>query len=951
MKRFFTKSVLSTVILLSCFIHTAWGQTTSISGTVKDKDNGETLAGVNIVVKGKVIGTITNPNGEFSFTVNSAPPMTITASFIGFTTQEFEITDANTSGLDIVLAEESLLGQEVVISASRVEESILRSPVSIEKMDIRAIQDAATPSFYDAIRNLKGIDVSSQSITFKSINPRGFGANGNTRTVQLIDGIDNQAPGLNFPLGNIVGISELDLESVEILSGASSALYGPNAIQGIILMNSKSPFDYQGLSTTVKIGVNHLDGEDDDASLYKDFSLRYAKAFNNKFAFKITGSFLQANDFRPVDYRDQNGIVENSEDFDPSQDGYRDGARTYNGVNIYGEPTVNLGEVADGVIAGGGVAGATISALRPLFPNGPEGNFTPRGFTPREFVDNNTESLKLGTALHYRLNDKVEALGQFNYGKGSTVYTANDRFVLDGFSIWTAKLELRGSNFFVRAYKTQENSGDTYAANTLASRINQVSSIPNYFGAFAAARGPGIPGVIDGGQSVDASHAFARANENRLEVGSDDYNTKFDSIRALPISEGGAKFLDKTSMTHFEGMYNFADKISFAEVIVGANYRTYNLNSEGTLFALTDVDTGDEFSINEYGGYVQLQRSAADGKLGLSGSVRYDKNENFDGQFTPRLSAVYSMGADRQHNVRASFQSGFRVPTTQAQYINLDVVTRRLLGGTRALVDLFHLEDNPIYSLSQLEAVRNGEANISTIVPFTDFNLETEKVNTYEIGYKSLISNRLLIDASFYYSQYTDFILVTDFIQTRTDLNNIGTPINDGQAASIVDIVDENIPLTRYGYRVNSDEIVNAQGFVFGADYSLPKGYQIGGNVSYNKLLDANELKEKGFISEFNTPEYKYNLKFANRKVTDKFGFSINYRWQDAFLWESAIGQGVIPAFSTVDAQVSYRLKNLKSVLKLGGSNLLNERYTTSFANPRNGAIYYISITFDEFFN
>jgi len=944
MKKFSTKTVLSTAIMLSFIINTAWSQTTSISGVVKDGGNSETLAGVNIVVKGKVIGTITDANGAFSFTVNSAPPMTIIASFIGFTSQEIEITDANTSGLEIALEEQSLLGQEIVVSASRVEESILRSAVSVEKMDIRAIQDAAAPSFYDAIRNLKGIDVSSQSITFQSINPRGFGANGNTRTVQLIDGIDNQAPGLNFAVGNIVGITELDLESVEILPGAASSLYGPNAIQGIILMNSKSPFDYQGLSASAKIGVNHVDEEDDDMSIYNDYSIRYAKAFNNKFAFKITGSYLRANDFRGVDYRDQTGIVETSPTFDPTQAGYRNGLRTYDGVNVYGEPVVNLGSVADGVIADGGALGAQVAAIRSLIPNGAAGDFSPLGFTEKEFVDNTTESIKIGGALHYRINDDLEILGQYNLGIGSTVYTANDRFVLDNFSIWTGKVELKGSNFFVRAYTTQEDSGDTYAANTLASLINVATTIPAYFQNFAGAR--------SAGQTVDAAHAFARASEQRLAVGSTAYNEAFDRLRNIPISEGGAKFLDETSMYHAEGMYNFGDKIDFAEVVVGANYRVYNLNSSGTLFALQNIDAGDEFNISEYGTYVQLKRSLMDDKLDLTGSIRYDKNENFDGQFSPKFSAVYSLGANRQHNIRGSFQRGFRIPTTQDQFINLDVVTRRLVGSNEALVDQFNLRTNAVYNLADIQAVQNGTNNISELTPWTDFNFDTEKVNTFEIGYKSLINNKLLIDASYYYSSYTDFIVEVDLIQTAAGNTNTGpTPLYDGPAASTQEIVDGTVSLARYGFDVNSDETVNTQGFVLGADYSLPKGYQIGANLSYNELLDADQLRGKGFVAQFNTPEFKYNIKFANRKVTENFGFSVNYRWQDAFVWESSIGEGVIPAFGTVDAQVSYRLDNLKSVLKLGGSNILNERYTTSFANPRNGAIYYLSITFDEFFN
>ncbi|QSE99416.1 TonB-dependent receptor [Fulvivirga lutea] len=929
---------------LLLFILGAYGitlaQNTTVSGQVTEGSSGDPLAGVNIVVKGKVIGTISDPNGNYNLSVDMAPPFTLVFSFIGFNTQEVEVTQSGAT-INVPMEEAALLGQEVVVSASRVEESILESPVTIEKMDIRAIRESAAPSFYDNIKTLKGIDVSTQSLTFTSINPRGFGANGNTRTVQLIDGIDNQAPGLNFPVGNIVGISELDLESVEILPGAASALYGPNAIQGIILMNSKSPFEYQGLSATAKLGVNHIDEEDDDMSAYHNYDFRYAKAFNNKFAFKVTASYLRANDFRAVDYRDfSSGVVERSAEYDPSQPGYRDGNRTYNGVNVYGEPTVNLGSVADGVIAGGGALGAQIAAIRPLIPNGEAGNFTPLGWTEPEFVDNTTESLKLGSALHYRLNDDLELIGQYNIGFGSTVYTANDRFVLDDFSIWTGKLELRGSNFYVRAYTTQEESGDSYAANTLASLINVETYIPQYFSNFAGARAAG--------QSVDASHAFARANTERLDVNDPDFKERFDRLRNTPISEGGAKFLDQTSLYQVEGMYNFADKIDFAEVIVGGNYRIYDLKSDGTLFALENIDSGDEFNMTEWGGYVQVKKSVFDERLDLTGSVRYDKNENFDGQFSPRISTVYSLGADRNHNIRASFQRGFRIPTTQDQYINLDVVTRRLVGSNQALVDQFNFRTNQVYTLTSLQ---NAQAGTGSLQAWTDFDFEPEKVGTGEIGYKGLIGNKLLIDGSYFYSEYSDLVVEVDLVQTATGNTSTGqTPIYAGPADP-AGIVNGTTPIARYGFDVNSNRIVKVQGFAIGAEYSLPKGYQIAANVSYNELLDADVLRDAGFRAQFNTPEYRYNIKFANRKVTDKLGFSVNYRWQDAFLWESSYGVGVVPAFGTVDAQVSYKLSNLKSILKIGGSNITNERYTTSFGNPQLGAIYYVSITFDQFFN
>ncbi|WPP49443.1 TonB-dependent receptor [Catalinimonas niigatensis] len=904
---------------------------TSVSGKVLDEANNNPLIGVNILVKGKVIGTITDTEGNFELTINDSPPITLVVSSIGYQSKEIVISETQTNNLSIQLSEQAILGQEVVVSASRVEESILQSPVSIEKMDIRDIQSAAAPSFYDQIANMKGIDVSAQSLTFKSINPRGFGANGNTRVVQLIDGIDNQAPGLNFPVGNIVGIPELDLESVELLPGSASALYGPNAINGIILMNSKNPFEYQGLSVSAKLGLTHIDGEDDAPSLYQSYGLRYAKAFNNKLAFKINAEYLKATDFIGVDYRDAHDLVERSpEGIDPDD---RASNRTYDGVNVYGDPLLNVGILG---------SGAGIGAL---LPTDERGDFTPTGYTEKEFVDNTTESIKVGGALHYRINDNLEALAQFNQGFGSTVYTANDRFVLDDFSIWTAKAELRGTNFFLRGYRTQENSGDSYAANTLASLINAQTTIPAYVQGFAGARLTG--------SGIDESHQLARTvsdavRQQNLDNGR--FQELYDSLRQVPISEGGAKFLDETSLTHFEGMYNLSEQIDFAEVIVGANYRQYNLRSDGTLFALQD--DGEEFDINEWGAYVQLTKKLLDEKLDLTGSVRYDKNEYFDGQFSPRISGVYSTPGN--HNFRASFQRGFRIPTTQDQFIDLDVVTRRLVGSNSVLINRYNFESNTVYTTQSVAAAQqayqtNGDlaAAQALLDPVAFEEFDTEKVNTFEVGYKGLINNKLLIDAYYYYSAYQDFVAEIDFTQTAIAEQNPPYNIEPDPEG----IVTQSVATQRYGFDVNADGTVNAHGFALAADYALEKGYTLGGNVAYNRLISQDDLIAQGFRAAYNTPEWRYNIRFSNRKLTDNLGFNIVWRWQDAFLWESSIGEGIIPAYQTLDAQLSYKLPDLKSVLKIGGSNILNERYTTSFANPRMGAIYYISITFDEFLN
>ena len=289
MKNFYKNSLFTGLIFL-CGVVGSYAQT-SISGKVADGVSGDPLAGVNIIVKGRVLGTITDTDGAFSLTVNDAPPLTLVLSFVGYRSQEIEITTANTSGLDIKLEEQTILGQEVVVSASRVEESILKSPVTVEKLDLLAIRQTPAPDFYDALANVKGVQFTSSSLNFPQINTRGFATIANTRFVQMVDGIDTQAPLLNFPTGNIVGIGELDTESMELLPGTASALYGPNAFNGVLLMNSKSPFEYQGLSAQIKGGLTTSDAQGESYPFYS-FNARYAKAFNNKFAFKVNFAYM-----------------------------------------------------------------------------------------------------------------------------------------------------------------------------------------------------------------------------------------------------------------------------------------------------------------------------------------------------------------------------------------------------------------------------------------------------------------------------------------------------------------------------------------------------------------------------------------------------------------------------------------------------------------------------------
>ena len=952
------RALLTFMFVVSLGTAAVYAQT-SISGTVTDKETQETLVGVNIIVKGKVIGTITDLEGGFSLNVAQQPPFTLVFSMVGYTPFEIEISDAKTSSLKVELAEQTMLGQEVVVSASRVEESILQSPVSIEKMDILAIRDTPSDTYYKAIANLKGVDVTSSSINFQIINARGFNSTGNTRFVQLTDGMDTQAPALNFPIGNLNGPSELDVESVEFIPGAASALYGPNAFNGILLVNSKSPFEYQGLSAFYKQGFNHFGGtagEPTSPQPMYEGSIRFAKAFNNKWAFKINGSFMQAEDWYGTDQTDLAASTQGDLPFNPGA----------NKVHVFGdEVSNNIGLLRN--------VGAVQQIAQSLGIGGylgsiPDQIVSRTGYDERYLVDYGAKNYKVNGALHYRISDRSELSYTLNYGAGTSVYTGAQRYSLKNFEITQHKLELRGSNYFLRGYTTRENSGESFIADLTGVNINSmwkdnstwfVEYALGYMGALAQQGvAPGAPGTTD--QQANA-HGAARgiAEQGRYEPGSLEFENASKEVRSKFIPEGSL-FNDKSRMYMAEGQYDFREEIDFMDLQVGGQYRVYELRSNGTIFA--DVE-GNEITISEYGAFVQAGKKVWNDKLKISGSLRYDKNENFEGQLSPRISGVLTQ---KNHNIRLSYQTGFRMPTTQGQHIDLNVVSARLIGGLPYYREKYDIFTNAFTMASVEQYVAKVGSGTSPVAPEAtallqpataeDFpELGPEQVKSIEVGYKSLLNNnKIMIDFAYYYNIYNNFI--TQNAVRKAPGPVYPNPANGDQLAiNAVNAPTLLTPITTPGsentfqtYTNFTGGSVKAHGAAFGITFNLVKSYTLSGNYNYNKLLSS---PAEGFLNDFNTPEHKGNIVFGNRRLTKNLGFNVAWRYQTEFRWESSFARGDVPAVSNFDAQLSYKVSSIKSILKLGGSNILNNRYIYNFGGPTIGAIYYISITFDELLN
>lgn len=892
----------------------SFSQSALVSGTVKNVSGGEGIPSVSVTIKGSAGGTFTDSRGDFKLTVPRLPAV-LQFSSIGYESKELAVETSSTS-IQLEMTPASSLGQDVIVSASRVPERILESPVTVERVSATTIRNSPAAAYYDILGNIKGVDITTSSLTFKTPSTRGFNRSGNLRLNQLVDGMDNQAPGLNFSIGGIVGVGELDVESMELLPGASSALYGPGGMNGTLLINSKNPFRYQGLSFQAKQGIMHTDGKYRDPSPYYNWSLRWAKAINDKFAFKIATELISAKDWAAGDERNYvrlgttGSIIPGTRETDPN----------YDGVNVYGDETTidimsNVLKPLRSAIPPLATYINSLDTTKPI-------NVSRTGYRERDVVDPKTVNYKISGALHYKLTSATEAVLAGHWGTGNTVYTGNDRYSLKELKIGQYKLELINKNWFLRAYTTQENAGQSYFTTTTTRFLNEIWKPSGGSTGWYSQYGQAYLASKLGGAADAASHTAARAaaDVGRPEAGSNQFKQIFDQVRSKPLSKGGGLFLDKTDLYNFEGQYNLSSiTSSVADVLVGANFKKYVLNSEGTLFA----DSAGKISIDEVGAYLQASRSFMDNRVKLTFSGRYDKNENFAGRFTPRLTGLFKVAEN--HNIRLSYQTAYRFPSTQQQWIDLEISPGvKLIGGVQELKDFYKFDSNPIYSLASLQPPGPPKT-----VSFE--RLRAESVKSYEMGYKSLIKNKLLIDLYGYYGQFTDFIVRTFVVQSNT-----GSPAGLASAAT----------RTVYSVPTNSPTEVTTYGYGFSIDYALPKGFTASANFSYDNIDNV----PAGFVAAFNAPKYRTNLAIGNQGLgaSKRIGFNVVYKWQDSFFYEEDFANGKVNSIQTVDAQVSYKLP-AKSVVKVGATNLLNQYYRNAVGNPSIGGLYYVSYGYNIF--
>lgn len=930
------------LLYLSMFFYSVCFAQNKVSGLVSTVDN-KSIPDVTISIKGTSTGAVSDASGNFVLNSTKPLPWEIKLSRVGYETQEVYVTSANEKLTVFLIAELTRLN-EIVISASRTPERLLESPVTIERMGIADIKKSASPTFYEGLENMKEVQMNTSSLTFKSINTRGFASVANTRFMQLVDGMDNSSPLLNFVLGNMIGVSEIDVLSVELLPGASSALYGANAFNGILFMNSKSPFVSQGITGYVKYGLTSQKaaGTND----YADYGVRLAKAFNPYIAAKANITYLKGTDWYATNYDDK--TVANGNRTNPG----------YDGINVYGdEASTDLKGVADGLLAAGKIDAAKYTLVKGILPSE---TVSRTGYNETDLTDNKASNTKLDASVHIRPfgDERLEVILQSKLGFGNAVYQGANRYYLNNFMMQQHKIEFKGKNFFVRGYTTTEDGGQSYDMVFTGINVNRKWKDDNtWFGEYAGAY---VTSTLDGKNSAEA-HKAARdfADIGRLLPGTTGFKQAFDEV----IGEGdvlkGSKLIDNSRIYHSDANYNFKDLIKFAEIQVGGSFRSYNLNSHGRIY----TDANGPILYSEYGAYTQLTKKMLDDRLKFTGSMRYDKSQNFNGNVSPRLSLVYTGGESRNHNFRASFQTGFRNPSTQDQYIGFNVGKAVLLGSAPDNLTRYSevlsvktttgqvlaggqtvtVNGENAYYNSYTEASINSFKSTGDVTMLKKANanlVKPEVVKAFELGYRSVVA-QTSIDISGYYNIYNDFIGNLNVVAPLYGTAQDGATGTEG-AKTLHALQNSNY--RAFQLYTNAAPEIKSLGFGIGLSRKVYQNFELGANYNYAEF-NFDQASDPSFEAGFNTPKHRVKVSLGNEKITKKLGFNISGRWNTSYLWQSSFVDGMVAGATVVDAQVNYKLPFLNSILKVGATNIGSNEYSQVLGAGLIGQQYFASLT------
>ena len=773
-------------------------------------------------------------------------------------------------------------------------------------------------NFYEGLDDIKEVETKQLSAIYTALIVRGKGVTDARDYSQLIDGM--QATNLNYGnnFGNITGLSEIDVANIELVHGAASVMYGPYATSGLVLIGSKTPWFYQGLSYQIKTGFNHK--TDIATTPFAHSAIRYAKAYED-FAWKFVYSHKQATEWEEPG--DTSFLSMNF-----------DSLSLFDRKFVHGDDTplnaASIGEFTDTLY----------------------GPIARTGYWDYNIVESSVYNTKVNASLNYKISDDVDISYDMKGGWGSFTNVGIGKFWNNNSGGINHGLTLNAPNLLLRAYIYNEgqnpfNNSDEdiqWDVRTIALELQNYSKPDDIWLAdYKAAYDGEVSGITSGSHShardfADSENSVADGEfRARLVPGTELFKTVYDSLIRRDKMRSPTRLKDN-GFYNLEIIYDLTDYVKFGGLQVGANFRHYNIGFHNGIMSNSPELNAEHGPLDpwEYAVFMQATKWFFDERLKLQGALRFDESDSYGKNLSPSFSSVLKIKENQY--MRFSFQQANLNPPHYWAYLNIPQQGFQAIGGGKGnlkRLGLEHLHEKAV----DIDWATGDTTHVSIPHP------TGEKLLAYEIGYKALISDNLFFDINYYYNHSSnlrddDFIVSDPDSVQYIDIPGVYTGWSPG-------------PIY-YVFSTNEDHQEKIQGLSLGIGYNFNNGLILSGNYNFVGEVGENISYTPNRIPGANVgigrPKHRIKLSVNHpRAFNDNIGYAVTARYTEAYWYDNLIwyGIGELGGNVNVDAQVSYILKDYNMLIKVGMNNILGQYYNTSVLTPKIGSTFYVSIDYD----
>ena len=928
-------------------------------------EKSEPLAGANITIVNTNKGVITDSDGNFIFSKLIPGPYTLSIHYIGYKVlsktfmissetagegssflEKIQIEDSNDfeTGLfhtdlifkmqpdPVALRQVDVTAHEIdksisdilkqtIFGPSKMRESYMTVGASVDAVSIKDIKMSPALNFYEGLDDLKEVETKQLSTIYTSLVVRGLGVTDARDYSQLVDGM--QSTNLNYGnnFGNITGLSEIDVASIELVHGAASVMYGPYSTSGLVLIGSKTPWFYQGLSYQLKTGFNHK--TDVATTPFSHYALRYAKAYD-KFAFKFVFSDKRATEWeQPVDSTYMKPNLDSTSIFDLRY--------------VHGDDTP-LNEYS---------IGSFVDSLLPPISR--------TGYWDIDIVEKSVYNTKINTSINYKITNDIDFSYDIKGGWGSFTNVGIGKFWNNNSGGINHGLSVRGPGWLIRGYTYNEgqnpfNDSDIdiqWDVRTIALELQNYSKSDDiWFKDYLAA----FNGEVEGVDS--ANHNFAREyadSDNstsegtyysRLVPGTESFNTVYDSLIRRDKKRFSSR-LNDNGFYNLEFIYDLSNSVNFGGLQIGGNFRQYEIGFYNGIMS-NSPELNEKYGPMkpwEYALFIQSTKWFFNEKLKLQGALRFDQSDTYGKNLSPSFSTVVKVKENQY--LRLSYQQARLNPPLYWSYLNIPQQGFLAIGGAKENLKRLGVEE--LHYRAVTIDTEGGTYDTTHIqIPYPT----GEKLSAYEIGYKALINNNLFFDINYYFNHKSNLRDDENIVWLSEQIDYVQTSDSTGYGTPLAE------PFYVYTHSEDHEQKIN--GISLGLAYNFDNGLILSTNYNYigsvGDLIAYQPNRIQGTSVGTSRPKNRYKLLINHPRAFDnKIGYAITAKytekyWYDNYLW---YGIGELGGNLNIDTQVSYILKDYNILLKAGINNLLGKYYNTSVLTPKIGSTFYITIDYD----